>query len=284
MVVVAFGLAPTGCSAVDVVVKVPVAAGCKETGLRECELLADGLVLFVQGENKKEGQEKIQRATSANSPADLRRFASFLQSMRGVQGIEEYLKPILEVAEFINYSAAQGEAALAAQSPPPGAIPAAPVAAPTAAAFATATVAPATPAPVVAASRPITADTDPKQLDGGSVAPLTSPGRGPCGPLLGASATTCVRAVDGPFVVTDVHMTGECEASVFAAATAISGIGGGARWAVTANARTVVGGGRMFVRGGETLIIGAPDGKAKADARCIVTWGGFRPYAEQGGG
>ena len=166
-------------------------------------------------------------------------------------------------------------------APTPGMPPAtAPIASAQAAGTPVAAPASAPPAPVppLGPTRTLTADTDPRQIDGGAVAPLSGPGRGVCGPMLGSAATTCARAVDGPFVITDVLMSAECDGSVFVAATSPNGLGTSARWAVTGSTRSVSGG-RLLVRKDETLVIGAPEGK-KADARCVVTWAGFRPYAE----
>ena len=280
MVLVASGLALAGCSGAEVVLKIPVSTGCKEVPLKECDELTDGLLLYVEGK-QEEAKPRVAKAVSANSPADLRRFVGFLQSLRGLTGAEGYLKPVFEVADFSNYQAAQAEAAQYAAPPGPGLAPSGPPLTPMVAAPVQSTVVPvAAVAPIAPAgpSRMVTADTDPKQIDGGAIAPLSSPGRGPCGPLLGSSGTTCARAVDGPFVVTDVHMSGECDASIFVAATSPNGLGTSARWAVTGSTRSVSGS-RLLVRKDETLIIGAPDNK-KADQRCVVTWAGFRPYAE----
>lgn len=283
IVLLAGTLGLAGCSGAELVLKIPVSAGCKEIPLKECDELTDGLILYVEGK-KEEGKPHVAKAVSANSPTELRRFAAFLQSIRGVAGAEEYMQPVFEVAEFIHFAATNAEAAQAAQQgqplgPPPGQFGQPPIAGPPGAP--SPTVSPPAPPAAAAASgvtRMLTADTDPKQIDGGAVAPLTSPGRGPCGPMLGSAATTCARAVDGPFVVTDVLMSAECDASVFVAATSPNGLGTSARWAVMGSTRSVTGG-RLLVRKDETLIIGAPEAK-KADQRCVVTWAGFRPYSE----
>lgn len=273
--VAALGVALAGCSGVDVVLKFPVSEGCKEIQLKECDELTDGVLLYVEGK-QEEARSHVGKATRANSPTELRRFAAFLLSLKKLAGTEEYMKPVFEIAGLIDYQAAQAEAAQAAGGAPPlgGPLPGAAPPAPAPVTAAAPTVPPVPTGP----TRAFTADTDPKQLDGGAVAPTSSPGRGPCGPMLGATSTTCARAVDGPFVVTDVLASAECDASVFVAATAPSGLGA-PRFALI-GPRTLSGA-RLLVRKDETLIIGAPDGKTRVDPRCVVTWAGFRPYMDQ---
>ena len=60
MRVVALGiaLAVGGCStATSLVVKPPVVGKCEEAGLKGCDDLADGIILYIEGD-KKEGEKK----------------------------------------------------------------------------------------------------------------------------------------------------------------------------------------------------------------------------------
>lgn len=149
----------------------------------------------------------------------------------------------------------------------------------------------------------LTADTDPSRLEGGTVSreaeatfACTIPGAP--GPAF------CARAVTGPFVVTDLQTSPGCGPHAFA--SAIGGKGAAARW--TLSGPLGVHGARMLVAAGEALFVGAvagappPDAapppapapkprRAKgiaaptepaappSDARCMLTWNGFRPYA-----
>lgn len=125
----------------------------------------------------------------------------------------------------------------------------------------------------------ITAETDPARLDGGVASPGTSPAKVPCGGLFGAGAAYCIKATEGPFVVTDIKVVPGCPNELFVAA----GSSTAPRWALlsTSGSPLAIHGGRFFVKAGEFLFVGAQAPKIEkisTDARCAVVWGGFRPY------
>ncbi|HZF54591.1 MAG TPA: hypothetical protein VE093_38350 [Polyangiaceae bacterium] len=257
-----------GCASSQPVLQDPVLTRCSEGGLRACDELTDGIVLYADGELDT-ARAKLWRAGSLNSPDELKKFSASIQELGTSPRAETYSEPLIEVASLLAMQADRAAQAAPKRPPPPPAPP---------------------PAPKPQAEGPpkpprrengawITAETDPTRLDGGLAAPGTSPAKVPCGGLFGSGAAYCIKATEGPFVVTDIKVVPGCPNELFVAA----GSSTSPRWALlsTAGSPLSVHGGRLVVKPGEFLFVGAQAPKIEkvsTDARCAVVWGGFRPY------
>jgi hypothetical protein len=141
------------------------------------------------------------------------------------------------------------------------------------------------------APEPAAAWNDPTKIDGGTVTPSLQAGAQACKmgvglPMYesdpfnpkaaGATSGFCLAVVPGPITVTDVHAGGGCLADLFV----IGGPSQSPRWLVQSPARTPlhITGARLAAREGEFILVGvAGSGPAKPDARCALTWAGWRP-------
>jgi hypothetical protein len=141
--------------------------------------------------------------------------------------------------------------------------------------------------------RALTADTDPSRIEGGTLS-SQGPGTFAC-TIPGNRPAWCAKAANGPFVLTDLRTTPACGDTALVAA--LTGqMTDASRW--TMRGPIDLHGARLLLRGDEWLFIGAvatgaePEaaatrGKRKtreseppsSEARCAVTWSGFRPYS-----
>lgn len=271
-----------GCGSAQPVLHDPVFTRCNGSGLRDCAELTEGVVLYADGDLDS-ARAKLWRGSAQNSPAELKTFAASLEELGASPSANSYTEPLIEVASLIAMQAAR--ASPAAGKPVPALVASAapqPSAAPGGAPL----PAPAKGSPD-APSKPsrreiavVTAETDPARLDGGVASPGTSPGKVPCGALFGAGSAFCVKAIEGPFVVTDLKMLPGCPNELFIAA----GSSTSPRWALlgTSAAPLAVHGSRLVVKAGEFLFVGAQAAKPEkisTDARCSILWSGFRPYS-----
>jgi hypothetical protein len=258
-----------GCASSQPVLQDPVLTRCSERGLRGCDELTDGVVLYADGDLDS-ARTKLWRAGSLNSPDEIKKFSVALQELGTSPSADTYSEPLIEVASLLSMQADRAaQAAPKPPSPPPAAPPPAPKAQPEG---------PPKP-PRREVGYWITAETDPARLDGGVAAPGSSPAKVPCGGLFGAGAAYCIKATEGPFVVTDIKVVPGCPNELFVAA----GSSTSPRWALLSSpaAPLSVHGGRLFVKPGEFLFVGAQAPKIEkvtTDARCAVVWSGFRPY------
>jgi hypothetical protein len=77
-----------------------VNAGCAKVGLRGCDEMTDGVLLYIQGDNST-AETKINEGAAENAPAQVRAFASQLRLLKSVPGIEHYVAPLMEVADLL---------------------------------------------------------------------------------------------------------------------------------------------------------------------------------------
>jgi hypothetical protein len=291
-----------GCASSQTVLHDPVFTRCNGSGLRDCAELTEGIVLYADGDIDG-ARSRLWRAGAQNSPSGLKTFAASLQALGTSPSIDGYAEPLIELAALLEMQA--DRAAPAAPKPPltpdaaapqasgPGGErgPSAPSTAsargpasiPGATSVTSATSKGAPDASAQPARRELapalTADTDPLRLDGGVASPGTSPAKVPCGALFGAGSAYCIKATEGPFVVTDLKVVSGCPNELFVAV----GSSTSPRWALlsTGPSPLAVHGGRLVVRAGEFLFVGAQAPKIEkisTDARCAVLWSGFRPY------
>lgn len=263
-------LIASACASAQPALQDPVLTRCNGGGLRDCSELTDGVVLYADGEIDR-ARAKLWRAGAQNTPDELKRFSLSLQELGASPSADTYAEPLIEVASLLAMQA--DRAAQSAPKPPPPP----PSPAPAAPSKAQPDAPPKPPRREIGLW--ITAETDPTRLDGGLAAPGTSPGKVPCGALFGGGAAYCIKATEGPFVVTDLKVVPGCPNELFVA----SGSSTSPRWALlsTQGSPLSVHGGRLFVKPGEFLFVGAQAAKIEkvsTDARCSVVWSGYRPY------
>ncbi len=90
-----------GCTGTaQLVLKPPIREKCEDVGLRGCDELSDGVVLFVDGD-KDAAIKEIKRGAAKNAPEKLREFASAVKLLKAIPGAQQYTGPLLEVADLI---------------------------------------------------------------------------------------------------------------------------------------------------------------------------------------
>ncbi len=260
------------CGGVSLIIKDPIVEKCTSAGIQGCPDLTDGVVLFVEG-NQDEGKSKVLHGTAANSPEQLREFATILQLVGKIPGATGYMGPVLEVAKIILDEAKKKpegkgkkplEGEIVAEGRERELKPAPPI----------------VPQGLPGPDRFLTADTDMDRLVSGIAAPALSPSHVSCASPIDLATAWCITAAKGPFVVTDLRAGPGCLADIFASA----GDAGARSWSLAGSplAPLTVHGGRLLVRTGEALVLGA-GGKGAGESRCTVVWAGFKPYRPPGG-
>lgn len=246
-------LALTRCGgAVSLVLKGPISDRCKDVGLRGCDDLSEGVILYVSGD-RDEGSRDLRKGIAANEPDQLREFGAKLRMLKSIPGASDYSQQLDEIADLLGAGAAAGGGSHGTTGVP----------------F---TVTPSDTAGTalggaVAAGR------------ASSVVPITEPSQHKCGlfadksfdPEPGVGA--CVDVGHGPMLLTDVQTTGACRNALIIGA----GSSAAPTWFLLAAPGSVlsVHGASMPVKLGETLYVAqvvAAGADAERDARCAVTW------------
>jgi hypothetical protein len=269
-----------GCASARLILEQPVADQCTSAGLEGCPALTEGVVLYVEG-NAAEGSAKIQEGARANEPAKLREFASTLEKLTSLPGVSSYAGTIHAVAAVLADSAKPRAAvaakaasvhAKAAETEPEHRSPRAPVP--------EETMNGVVPLKVDLSESPDTlsqavASPPPVRIEGGTILPMAETGAVPCrvGAPIGATML-CLTAATGPFVLTDLHASGECRSDLLI----VAGVPDLPRWTLSVPMRTAVHitGARLFAGVGQPIAVAVSE-KAHLDARCAVTWSGSRP-------
>lgn len=266
-----------GCASAQDQIQVPVQRRCKGIGLVECGELTEGVLLYAEGDIER-GRKKLWDAGSKNKSPDLRTFASSLVQLGTTPKAEEHAESLIDAANLL--------IVLAERPNPIELQPAAPLASAKAEGKkddAGAAAGPGKPSERKKKERNtlvlLSADTDPSRMEGGIASPGASPAKVPCASPAGSSPAVCIKAMEGPFVVTDLIGLGGCPNDLFAAA----GGSTSPRWILpsSSNAPLSVHGSRLVVKAGEFLFIGAHASKSEkvgTDNRCSILWSGFRPY------
>jgi len=259
-----------GCAAGSMMIKAPVQQQCAGYGLKGCGELVDGVILYVDGD-KAGAVHKLKEAAAQNSPAQLRPFA---QALKGIVPGEAGA----EIAEVLSGDIApdKGEQApnAAASSAPAVAAnsPAAPVG-------------PAAKVAVLDVSRTsarmdnvelaLVAPVDPSRLITETASPRTAgPVQSGCD-LLGSNGMCTTRPPGGPIVITDAVTPAACKSELFVGGADMEGKLG---WFAQTNYPGIHGA-RFLLRSDQWLEFvarGVPTNK-ELDARCVITWAGFRP-------
>ncbi len=258
-----------GCGAASMVIKPPVEQKCASYGLRGCDQLVDGVVLYVNGD-KDAAVLALKRGAAANSPAQLRPFAGAIKSViSGETG--------QEIAEILadDVQAPAGPVVVAATTNMDGATTG-PASAPGSGATATPVATQSVPRtdPVLEnLALALAAAVDPSRLFTESVSPQREPTKTVC--EVAGSNSTCVRKGTGPFVITDAITPSACKADLFIGASDYTGK---MSWLVQTNSPGFHGA-HFLLRSDQWLTVAARGVPTNADGddRCIVTWAGFRP-------
>ena len=98
-----------GCSAAQTLVRDPLADKCKETGLKGCEDLADGFLLYVEGQ-KPLGYDKVKQGVSVNlgKPEQIKLFVGAARLLQKAPGVGPYLKTAEPILDMMDAAAEEG--------------------------------------------------------------------------------------------------------------------------------------------------------------------------------
>jgi hypothetical protein len=263
-----------GCAAASMMIKPPVEQKCAGYGLRGCDQLVDGVVLYVNGD-KDAAVLALKRGAAANSPAQLRPFASAIKTViSGDTGeeIAEILSGDVHAPTVAVVAAAatnmDGQTTVPNNSYREG-VPSSATVLQSAAAHDVSRSDSSMEHIELALAAPV----DPSRLFTESVNPQREPTKTVC-EVAGANAT-CVRKGTGPFVITDAVTPISCKADLFIGASDYTGK---MSWLVQTNSPGFHGA-RFLLRSDQWLTVaarGVPT-NSDGDERCIVTWAGFRP-------
>lgn len=271
-------VAGVACSGASVVLKTPIANECAATGLRGCPEIADGMLLYVEGD-KAQALRRLAAGAAQNSPVEVRRFAEAVAALEAVPGAAPYAATLKEAVQVLLANAGTAQAstsvALAGSIPPSSG-------------EAQVHQAPGT--------YVLTADSDPSRSRSGIAEPYAgNRERSWCGRITGESST-CSVLHQGSLFVTDVASLGSACAGQF---VAVLGKGGrpkyvlsgpfdmhGARLLLAPEDTLVAGQVEQMLASGVTPPVASGRDEVavvleETDPRyqCRLLWSGFQPYA-----
>lgn len=244
-----FALSACG-GAAQLVLKTPAVDKCESAALKGCPELVDGVLLYIESDDKNEAIARIKKGAAKNSPEQLRQFASSLRDLTKISGASSFAAPIDEVTALLGLdpndtkNAKTGARTEAAET-----------------------------------ARPRESSLD--EFRGGTIFPSLSPKASACpvvapldkdpNPTLG----TCTRAALGPLALSNLHAPSGCPYDMFVmSGSKLDGDG----WYILIPANTAMSiQGSLLVDDSESLIIGAhvPASLAgRFDPHCSVTWAG----------
>jgi hypothetical protein len=290
---------PLGCGSGPGAVKQPILDRCETAALRNCETIADGLVLYLEGDEAA-GWRKAGKALQANDPAAARDFLTSLLGLESRASAQPFMKTLRELSRQLDPTAADFEQLLAhggklprrpatasaehtgksekssAREPPgSGAGANRPGGTPGGRGEAGEGTGSAAEAPDALAgrgtrSRPLvvtTPDSDASRIVTQTVSPSNHPDVKPCG-TLSPTGGQCLLVAQGPMVLTDLTAPGTCP--VFIAIGETVGDPGAPRWLL--RAPLDLHGARLAVPMGFGVYVGI----TKADPTCSVTWSAIK--------
>lgn len=245
-----------GCStATSLVVKPPVVSKCEEAGLKGCDDLADGVILYVEGD-KKEGEKKLRAGVAKNSSTRVRRYAALLKVVASLPQLGSYGKAVGEVCDLLadetgGALAPEEEKAAKAEAKPKG--------------------------DEAGDARGVGAT----GLRTSTVVPAANPLAYTCAPFGAFStpqgAALCQQVTVGPLIITDVQVGAGCPNDLFL----LAGKPSKPRWFVFAPTGGVsIHGAKFVLKPDEALTIGVRSTSEegfKKDPACSVTWAAQEP-------
>lgn len=250
-----------GCvGGAQLVLKGPISDRCTDVGLKGCEPLTDGVLEYVDGD-RDEAVQKIKKGAAENAPEKLRDFAEALRALKSIPGADQYIHPVLEVADLLAPNDSESK---------PGSSK--------------------TSGRAKTSAKPETSSDDDGTPSGthgsegvppaaGTLVPSVDAKASTCTPFgdtsvdVGNAAARCVTVATGPLILTDAQTTGACGNDLLIGA----GVPDHPRWALvsTASAALNVHGANLPVMNNEALFVVqmAPSAAAlKSDFRCTITW------------
>lgn len=255
----ALSLAVSGCGAAQLAMKGPISNQCASSGLKGCTDLTDGVMEYVGGD-KAVGEKKLRLAVAANSPEQLRKFASALESMGSSVGGDTgaSMKAVAAILRTETVAQVPATKAGPSRTPPP---------AQSGATGATAARSPASPTVVV------------EELRAGTERVATDPRAGTCGGIFGADPRCDrVRVFIGPLVLINAYTSGGCPDELFLLAGTLEK----PHWILLSPRGAPMNvTGQFIVEDGEELTAGvrASGATPKDDVKCAITWSGFVPVS-----
>lgn len=263
-------LSYVGCAtgAASLVLRSPVEEKCRDLKLKSCDKLADGVVLYVDGD-KSQGYAQLKSGIAVNSdePLKLKALASGLKLLQKAPGVGPYVATLQPVIELVDDAATEALQRKRSSDEEPD-----------------------TGATVAKDATELPQPTG-LPIRGGSVgaartgtATATQKGAAPCsllvaapGMLAGSAMATCTLILDGPLVVTDIH-GGACPQERFV----FSGESERPRWFIHVPAATPISihGASLAVQSGAPLHVATlanADAAQSQSATCAITWSARRP-------
>lgn len=267
----ALPVALAACGAGQAIVRDPIESKCKEAKLRGCEDFADGVAVYIDGD-KRLGYDKVKQGVGVNmdDPEKIKMFAAAMKLLAKAPAVGPYvaqLRPIIDMMDAAADDAIkrgatrkeEREERRADRAPTKGDKE--------------------KPGPTATAEAHLSSTSS---LRGGTIVVPGNPKAKSCPTALsqtaagGSEGSECVRAFEGPLVLTEVHTPGGCEHDLFV----ISGDQQTPNWwlFVPAGTTSNVAGGSLLVPADEQLVVLARPrkGNLRASANCSVTWGGVK--------
>lgn len=248
-----------GGMAARAALKGPLADKCTEAGLKSCNRIAEGALLYVEGDTAN-GTADLKQGIADNGPEELRGYAKKLRMVLDLPGVGAYAGRLNEIVAMME-----------------GAADEAPSKAPAGGSASRAAVAPRESEP-----RALRAERSVDDMRTATATPGADTNPRACPPALstalGAGACNLTRQYIGPLVVTDLYTTGDCPDDLFV----LSGQPEEPRWLMLSRASgpLALHNAQLVVPADEPLFVGARSrtgSPLQRDSRCSVTWSGWRP-------
>ncbi|MET0591253.1 MAG: hypothetical protein ABW133_01040, partial [Polyangiaceae bacterium] len=197
----------------------PVTGHCESHGLQDCNAITDGVITYVEGDQKL-AYQKLHFVASHSDPDDVIAFAGALKKMATEPSAAKHASSLTDLAELMSREATQSAADIEAKEAQRTTTTRRKNDPPSVEVLASDTQAKgkSLPPPAPSASPAMA------QIEGRTIVPATDEGNRACvlsgimSPLAESSRGYCVRAAKGPIVVTDLHSSSACPAELFAIA------------------------------------------------------------------
>lgn len=281
-------VALVACSSATVL-KTPIANECASTGLHGCPELAEGMLLYVEGD-RAAAIQKLAQGAAQNSPEKIEAFTEALQTLRNVPGAEPYVAMLEEAADVLRAHAGTGGPQQRTGASTTDSLASAGFGANHGTSSGQTTEVCAIPA---GGQQILTADTDPTRAVGGIVAfsqlEMAAEVAHVCRNVAGGEATCLLLRLDTAYVTDLISLGPDCAGQF----VAVIGKGGIVRYSLDGPFR--LHGARLLVQPGDVLMFGQREGPLLApqpssdtsdvvleevDPRyqCNLLWSGFKPY------
>jgi hypothetical protein len=89
-----------GCASGRVVLEKPIADQCQTSGLKSCNELTEGVLLYIEGDQQN-AVHKLHLAVNANEPEEVLAFADGLKTVSQIPGAGQMTAPIQQVINVL---------------------------------------------------------------------------------------------------------------------------------------------------------------------------------------